>query len=239
MPEPFHFYSELHLVKLLGLKAKNPAELLEHVKHVPTSSIYYHTHRFLQQHHYLTPEPPNDFAYWATNILSLDALGELLASIDIIHFTDMEALRKAFVKILAEYIEKGKFVVDCEPGAEFHFMSCVTVIMPTNYVAHTLEEFVDALSTVSISSLYFHVFEARLRLGGSENDFSRWFKGIGMEQLAQEVSRLDPYTITLEGLRERIIKAALPRPRSSKTPGVVKGLREKFITTLRKYVKHQ
>ena len=49
---------------------------------------------------------------------------------------------------------------------------------------------------------------------------------MGMEQLAREVSRLDPYTITLEGLREKIIEAALPRPRSSKTPGVVKGLRK-------------
>jgi hypothetical protein len=239
MCEPFYFYSELHLVKLLGLKAKNPAELLEHIKHVPATSIYYHTHRFLQQHHYLTPEPPNDFAYWVTNILSLDALGELLASIDIIHFTDIEALRKSFVKVLSEYIEKGKFVVGCEPGAEFHFMSCVTVIIPTHYVAHTLEEFVEALSKVSISSLYFHMFEARLRLGGSENDFSRWFKGIGMEQLAQEVSRLDPYTITLEGLRERILEAAQPRPHNTKIPGVLKGFREKLIITLRKYVKHK
>jgi hypothetical protein len=239
MPEPFHFYSELHLVRLLGLKAKNPAELLEHIRHVPTSSIYYHTHRFLQQHHYLTPEPPNDFAYWVTNILSLDALGELLASIDIIHFTDIEALRKSFVTVLSSYIENGKFVVDCEPGAEFHFMSCVTVIMPTPYVAHTVEEFVEALSKVSISSLYFHMFEARLRLGGAENDFSRWFKGIGREQIAHEISHLDPYTITLEGLRARILEAALGRPHVPKTPGVIKGLREKLINTLRKYVKHR
>ena len=43
-------------------------------------------------------------------------------------------------------------------------MSCVTVVMPTPYVAHTLEEFVDIMSKVSIYSLYFHVFEARLRL---------------------------------------------------------------------------
>ena len=84
MPEPFYFCSELHLVKLLGLKAKNPVELLNHITQVPKASIYYHTHRFLQQHHYLSPEPPNDFAYWTTNILALEALGERLASVDII-----------------------------------------------------------------------------------------------------------------------------------------------------------
>ena len=79
------------------MKARNPAELLAtYTSRCPQSSIYYHTHRFLQQHHYLSPEPPNDFAYWVTNILGLDALGERLASIDIIHFMDMEALRKAF-----------------------------------------------------------------------------------------------------------------------------------------------
>jgi septum formation topological specificity factor MinE len=207
VPEPFYFFSELHLVRLLGVKAKNPCELLEHVKQVPPAAIYYHTHRFLQQHHYLSPEPPNDFAYWVTNILGLEALGESLASVDIVRFATIDELRNEFIRILSDYIAKGKYCFDCETGEEFHFMSCITVVIPTPYVAHTLQEFLEIIPKLSIYSLYFHVFEARMRLRNAENDFSRWFRDSGQIKLAEELSRLDPYTITLEGLREKIIKA--------------------------------
>jgi hypothetical protein len=207
MPEPFYFRSEVHLITLLGLKASNPAELLACLRLVPNASIYYHTHRFLQQHHYLSPEPPNDFAYWATEILGLEDLGERLASIDVVQFCSIDDLRKAFIESLSDYINRGKHCLDCERGEEFHFMSCITVVMPTSYVARNAGEFLDIIPKLSIHSLYFHVFEARMRLCNAENDFSRWFRDLGMNELAQEVSRLDPYTITLEGLRKKISKA--------------------------------
>ncbi len=69
-----------------------------------------------------------------------------------------------------------------------------------------LEEFVDSIQRVSVQSLYFHVFEARMRLEEDENDFTLWFRSIGQEQLAKDLSRLDPYTMTLENLRDRIVK---------------------------------
>jgi len=207
MPEPFYFHSEAHLVTLLGVKAKNPAELLACLKTVPGASVYYHTHRFLQQHHYLSPEPPNDFAYWATNILGLEALGERLASIDIVQFSSIEDLRKELIGKLSDYIDGGKRCLDCEGGEEFHFMSCITVVIPTHYTASTLGEFLDVIPRLSINSLYFHVFEARMRLRNAENDFSRWLRDMGMNELADGLSRLDPYTMTLEGLRRKIIEA--------------------------------
>ena len=206
MGNPFHFNTQFHLVKLLGVKAQNPEQLLSGLKNVPESSIYYHTHRFLQQHHYLSPEPPNDFAYWLANILNLEELGEAFASVDIVSFVNMEQLRAEFVRILTENLSKRKYAVECPEGQEFHFMSCVTAVLPTSLFARNLKEFVDALGKVSINSLYFHIFEARMRLHRDENDFSAWFKEIGEPGLAQEVSRLDPYTITLEGLREKIIQ---------------------------------
>ena len=64
------------------------------IKKVPSSSIYYHTHRFLQQHYRVSPEPPNDFAYWITNILGLRELGESITSVDIINIDSLEDLRK-------------------------------------------------------------------------------------------------------------------------------------------------
>ena len=85
-------------------------------------------------------------------------------------------------------------------------MGCVTVVTPTSYVAHDTAEFIDALNKVSVNSIYFHVFEARLRLRNGGNDFTVWFREQGKEKLANVLSLLDPYTMTLEGLRSKIIK---------------------------------
>lgn len=206
MNTSFHFYTQFHLVKLLGIKAKNPIEVLERLKKVPTSSVYYHTHRFLQQHHYLSPEPPNDFAYWTTEVLGLEELGESLASVDTVSFKTLEELRAEYVKILTAYVSKGKHIIDCEDGEEFHFMGCKTFVLPTPYYANNLKEFIEILNKISVNSLYFHMFEARMRLKRDENDFANWFRNMGEKKLAKDLLRLDPYNVTLEGLREDIIK---------------------------------
>lgn len=206
MNNPFTFNTEADLIYLLGIKAKDPVELREGIAAVPANSIYYHTHRFLQQHHYLSPEPPNDFAYWLTGILNLRELGEAIASVDIVRWKDLEELRGEFIRILDSNLSPGKYSVSAPQGSEFHFMNTKRFVLPTNCVAHNLEEFIDAIRKVSVRSLYFHIFEARMRLKEDENDFTEWFRSIGQEQLAKDLCRLDPYTMTLEGLRERIIR---------------------------------
>lgn len=206
MTDGFHFHTQYHLVELLGLKAKNPEELLSGINAVPASSIYYHTHRFLQQHHYLSPEPPNDFAFWLMEILHLESLGEEFLSVDTISFCNLEDLRTAFKNILEDYISKHGENSECPPGFEFHFLACKTLVLPLPYIAHNLSEFSEMIRKVSIHALYFHMFEARMRLGVLDNDFSQWFRGIGEEKLADEVSKLDPYNITLENLRRKITR---------------------------------
>ncbi len=68
-------------------------------------------------------------------------------------------------------------------------MKSVSVILPTAYVAHDLREFVEALRKISPASLYFHVFESRLRLGQESNDFSIWLeKSLEEADLSQEIA---------------------------------------------------
>lgn len=207
MANTFLFATRLNLVELLGIRAKNIPELLEGLRSVPGTSIYYHTHRFLQQHHYLSPEPPNDFAFWVTNALVLDDLGEQLASVDTVSFQTIRDLRTRYIEILETY-SRGQQSRngDCPDGQEFHFMSCRTFILPTPYKARNLEEFRDILKRISINSIYFHIFEARMRLERGNNDFSNWLADIGQPQLASEIARLDPYTMTLEGLRKELVQ---------------------------------
>jgi hypothetical protein len=202
---PLRFYTHFHLVKLLGLKAKNPAELLDGLRTVPGSSIYYHTHRFLKQHQFLYPEPPNDFAYWLINVLNMDGLGEAFASIATVSFNNIETLRAAYLDIIASHLKQESSFPNAPKGEEFQFMTCQTFCLPTPYLVHNLAEFRDALENVSIHSLFYHVFESRIRLGNEANDFSTWLENIGEPDLAREVARIDPYCMTLEKLRQKLI----------------------------------
>jgi Family of unknown function (DUF5752) len=206
MANPFHFYTELHLIELTGIKAKNLVELLAGIKKVPSASIYHHTHRFLHQHHSFSPEPPNDFAFWITNILNQKGLGEELAVVNIIQYVNLEDLRNEFIRILEKSIKKMAEIIDCPEGSEFHFMLCKSFVLPTSHTANDLKEFNENLKKISIHSLYFHFFEARMRLKRDENDFSAWLKSLGYDELARALKRIDPYTITLEGLRQKIIR---------------------------------
>jgi len=205
----FTFYTRLHLTELTGLRAATLPQLLDLIKEVPGSCIYHHTHRFLQQHQYLSPEPPNDFAYWVTEQLGEPELGENLASIDTVQFSTIRALREKIAKTIEDYLgsrplSRTSFVRE---GAEFHFMRSISFVLPTNYEAEDLAEFVDVLKKITIDSIYFHIFESRLRLERKTNDFSLWIEtAIGDKELAKQISRLDPYTRTLEDLRQALIK---------------------------------
>lgn len=203
----FVFYTSLGLIEATGHKARNIDELLGVIKIVDSSSIFYHTHRYFREHHFIRGEYSSDFAQWAMDSLHESELGEKLAAIDIHRFSDIETLRNTIIESIEEGISNGTRVIDAPKGMEFYFCKSISLIMPTNYRAKTLDEFVQALNKVSINSLYFHLFEARLRLGKNTNDFSNWIDdGLGNPDLARKIEKLDPYLHTLEELRDEIIK---------------------------------
>lgn len=214
MAEPFRFYTRLHLSELTGLRASNLSELLALIKEASDSSIYHHTHRFLLQHQYLSPEPPNDFAYWVIAAINDDRLGEKLASIDIMKYLTIRDLREKIVATIETYLEAyPNSVKRLAPEDEvFHLIKCVSFIMPTPYIANDLKEFAEILKKITIDSIYFHMFEARLRLEKKTNDFSLWIEdSIGDKELAVKILKLDPYTITLEDLRKTLIQVISKR----------------------------
>ena len=191
------------------MRATTLGQLLALIKEVPGSCIYHHTHRFLQQHQFLSPEPPNDFAYWVTDILGEDELGERLVSIDTIQYSTIRDLREKIATTVENYLKdsplsKLKFA---RSGEEFHFIKSVSFILPTTYIAYDLNEFVEVLKKITIDSIYFHIFEARLRLEKPTNDFAFWVENsLGDKKLANNISSFDPYTSTLDDLRKTIIR---------------------------------
>lgn len=204
--EPFRFYARLSLSVATGHKARNLQELIEGIRALPDGVIYEHTHNFIQQFQHIVPEPSNDFAVWVSNMLQDEILGEKLAALDIMRYPTIRELRGALLALLeAAASRDGRWSVP--EGEEFHFRSAIRYSMPTQIAAYTLAEFAQALERVPLSSLYLHIFEARLRPPFGVNDFSYWLEHeLGEARMARLISRLDPYSRTLESLRSSIIK---------------------------------
>src|SRR2546428_10923552 len=136
--EPFHFWTRLTLTKLTGRRAVDLAELVEHLRVVPLSVVFQHTHHFLVQHQYLSPEPPNDFAFWVTNVLQEDELGERLAALDTVSFDHLRELRDRIMAVLEGYLAPRPAPAPPPAAQEFHFMDAVSFLLPTRPPAASL-----------------------------------------------------------------------------------------------------
>lgn len=214
--EPFVFHTRLSLRELTGLRAVRLSQLVKYLRTVPGSVVFHHTHHYLEQHQFLSPEPPNDFAYWVNEILGDKALGEQLASIDTVQFGTIRALREQLIETMDRALQARPLLrLRAAPAEEaFHFVKAVSIVLPTPYQARDLKEFSECLRSVTAESLYFHIFEARIRLERGRNDFSRWFEEeLGEAALAKSVERLDPYTHTMEDLRQTILRRVRERIR--------------------------
>jgi small-conductance mechanosensitive channel len=205
--EPFYFNTRVHMAELTGLKANNLEGLVEILNKAPETVIYYHTHHFLEDHQYLIPELSNDFAIWVRDALDNAVLAEKLANLNTFEFTNLGLLRDRLISIIEENAGKEAYQREAAPGRDFYFMKSISVVLPTPYAAHDLREFTEALRKISPGSLYFHVFESRLRLGKGLNDFSIWLDvNMDEEELSREIAKIDPYNFTLEGLRSALIQ---------------------------------
>jgi hypothetical protein len=210
--QPFRFLTSLHLTLLTDLRARDLAELVHHLASVPGSVIYYHTHHFLVQHQYLSPEPPNDFAWWISEVLQEGRLGEQVAAIDLMQFRTIRALRERLLAVMEPFLEGSLQLRVAPEGEEFHFRESVSFVVPTGIVARDLAQFLAGIEQVGFGSLAFHFFDARLHLERGHNDFSEWLDTtLGERELAQAIARIDPYTRTLEGLRREVARLVRTR----------------------------
>jgi hypothetical protein len=204
--QPFVFHTERRMVMLTGRRARNLVELLDYIRQVSGSSIFYHTHHQYLSHHFEKPVFHNDFASWVSLALLEEPLSEKLVAIDLLAFGSIRELRETIIRTVEAYLAKiGGRLQDCLPGQEFHFCESKSFIMPSGLVACDIPDFFAKLPKVTNTSLYFHFFEARLRLERPTNDFSTWLCYRGAEKLAQAIERLNPYRMTMEELRGEII----------------------------------
>jgi hypothetical protein len=205
--DDFRFFTERRLVVLTGRKAHNLKELLEDLRSASGACIFYHTHHLHHAHHFEKPRFYNEFANWASHALQEEGLAERLAAIDMLAATSIRAIRDAIVEAISKYIEStGKATRECPPGDEFHFCEAKSFVMATGFVARNKSEFFEGIAAASIASLHFHFFEARLRLERPTNDFSIWLNARGETRLARRIEGLNPYSMTLDELKQEIVR---------------------------------
>jgi hypothetical protein len=205
--KPFYFNTSAHLLRITRQKATTLSEFLDALRECPESSIFQHSFRTLQEHHFIREGFSNDFAHWALSACNEPSLAEGLATVDVREFTSVAELRERFVEIVDNFLKRSPASATRPARETFYFCASDTVVIPTNFVANTLREFAEGLRGVSVHSLHHHFIEARLRLKLMSNDFSQWLhEDMGLTEAARQLNQIDIYTLTMEGVRERIIR---------------------------------
>jgi hypothetical protein len=170
-------------------------------------SIFQHTFRTLQEHHFLQEGYSNDFAHWALVACKEPELAERLSALDVREFTTLAGLRTRLVQIVDEHLVSNPSAATRRASEPFYFCSSGTVVLPTTVVARNLPEFTEAIARISVHSVHYHFIEARLRLRLNSNDFSVWLdREIGPNRAADLINDIDFYTLTLQGVRNRILR---------------------------------
>ena len=202
---PFEFRQCVSLVKSTGKKAGNVHELRDLIRRVSNDCIFHHTYQYSLKGHIL--EYTNDFAHWAGESLEERALSERLSNIDPYGFKDIADLRNELVYVINDYLTMFPEPREAMSGDEFYFNETVTLIFPVGIRVRNLAEFLAAMSHINTASIYYHFYEARIRLGGGVDDFSRWFEDVfGKKELAERIRTIDPFMHSLEDIKTHILE---------------------------------
>jgi len=203
---PFVFTGCVEVRQALQRTAIDERELMDRLEEVPAGSIFYHTHGYFLRHRPITTAYGNDFAAWVAVQVRDQALSERLAVVNPFEFPSLEALREELVTVLHDHLRRLRTVPRVETGEVFHFQQSYIVEVELGQPATTLAEFRDGLAAVDASAIYFHMVEARTRLGRRSGDFAEWLRtSLERAELAERIERIDTYMTSLERVRARVL----------------------------------
>jgi|GEM_PF-250283 len=201
--EPFEFKQCISILKSTGKRAKNLRELRDMIAVVSDESIFHHTYQYFLKGHIL--EYTNDFAHWVGESLEERALSEQLSNIDPYAFKEIDNLRKELINVIEAYLKEFPEPREAMAGDEFYFNETITLIFPVGIRAKNLAEFLIAVKYIDAAAIYYHFYEARIRLG--VDDFSKWLEdSLNKKEVAEKIRSIDPFMHSIEGIREHIIE---------------------------------
>jgi uncharacterized protein DUF5752 len=203
---PFQFIGCVEVRQALDHRARDERELLDRLEDVPAGSVFYHTHGYFLRHRPVTTAYGNDFAAWVAGHVRDQVLAERLAVINPFETASLEDLREELMSAIHEHLLRLSTVPRVEFGEVFHFQQSHIVEVPLGDPVTTLADFRAGLSEVDASAIYFHMVEARSRLGRRSGDFAEWIRdALAMPALAERIERIDAYMTNLERVRARVL----------------------------------
>lgn len=204
---PFQFRECFLMPMPIGKKAINLRELLQAVRELDQSVLYYHIFQSRLSITQPGEEYPNEFAQWAATALQDIRLAEKLSSFDPFDYENIPQVRQAVIDILEEYLWDLPYIPWARSGFEFHFCEASTVVMHSHMGAPTLQAFCETLRKVGLDSIYYHFFEARWRLEMRKvDDFSFWIESnFGLPELVAAIRDIDIYFYSLKEIRDTLL----------------------------------
>jgi hypothetical protein len=200
---PFEFKQCIAILKATGKKASTIKELRNGISEVSDECIFHHVYQYFLKGHIL--EYTNDFAQWIAHFLEERALAEQLSNLDPYMFRSINDVRKELLRIIDAFLRSFPEPRPALPGNEFYFSEALTIVFPCGIKARNLAEFLVAIKNIDVESIYYHFYEARMRLGGGVDDFSRWIEeSLERNALSNKIRNIDPFMHNLDGIREQI-----------------------------------
>jgi len=198
---PFKFYTAYYVSFYSGMQAKTLRQLLEGIKAADSRVLFHHLFHTIRTKHLIPPKYTNDFARWVGEEVGDEDLAAELSDISGAEPATIEDIRREVVEILEPKADE-------RAGREkFIFVGMEPVVVETDYVAHTLADFLDMLEVVPGESIVYHFVTRRVLEGAGRNDFSTWLeKNFGLSDAAAQLSKIDPLMYNSEeALRAAIL----------------------------------
>jgi hypothetical protein len=189
-----------------GKKAQNLREMRDHLPDVPLGSIYHHFWGGLLRHRFDEPEYNNDFAEWVRYALQDNILAERLSIIDPAACADLESLRQELLEVIEQRLDETEMITWAELDMQFHFVHSQIIVFDTGERIGAPEQLMEAVSKMSVGSLFYHFIDARRRSPQMMDDFRSWLRPCGerYEDLCSILASMDPYFVSLVELRTQL-----------------------------------
>src|SRR5580704_4341071 len=130
--KPFYFNTSAHLLRITRQKSNSLSEFLDALRECPEGSIFQHTFRTLQEHHFIREGFSNDFAHWALSACNEPGLAEALGSVDVREFTSVAEVRERFVQIVENFLQPTPAAGPRIARETFYFCASDIVVIPTS-----------------------------------------------------------------------------------------------------------
>jgi hypothetical protein len=189
-----------------GQRARDLLELRYQLLTIHPGCIYYHFWGARLQPRFDNPDYVNDFAQWAHDALHDVRLAERLGVLDPLDFPSLDALRQGVLEVIDERLDESNVTPDAAPDGQFHFIRSQLVILGTQRSASTPQELGALIAHLSPGSVFYHFIDARRRTETGEDDFRVWLRRFGDAHagLIEAIGRINPYFVSLLGLREQL-----------------------------------